>query len=271
MIDGLTLTERGRTLAALRLLGPIAAAARLRSPLARLHLERLCDPAERACEEAALSSLVPAHLERVEPSWYAAPESSTSAPATRYLARVAYGALVSMDGPVRAQGRHAIIDELLEGPVERLLHALVVVGRRRVAIAFTGAPRSALAQLLARLGEPEASRLAAEVRAIPPGVSAEDVKGAQRALFRSGATPHDDESGALFFQRVGVGWLAPLAAGTGAGTTAGTPAGSGDRARRIAQRLPRALGEILLGEREHPLPEGERSALLRLCATIPLS
>ena len=263
MSDELTLTERGRTLAALRLLGPIAAAARLRSPVARLHLERLCEPAERAREEAALSSLVPAHLERIDASWYTTPRPSASEPATRYLARVAYGALVSMDATPRAEGRQAIVDQLLEGPVERLLHALLLVGRRRVAIAFTGAPRSALAQLLARIGEPEASRLAAEVRAIPPGVSADEVKGAQRALFRSGATPHDDEPGALFFQRVGTGWIAPLAAGGSMG--------SGDRARRIAQRLPRALGEILLRERAQQLPDGERSALARLCATIPLS
>ncbi len=259
MSKELTLTERGRTLAALRLLGPIAAAARLRSPLARLHLECLCEPAERAREEAALSSLVPEHLERVDASWYSTPRPSASASATRYLARVAYGALVSMDVAPPAQGRQAVIDQLFEGPVERMLAALLMIGRRRVAVAFTGAPRSALAQLLARIGEPEASRLAAEVRTIPPGVSAEEVKGAQRALFRSGVTPHDDESGALFFQRVGAGWMAPLAAGPG------------ERARRIAQRLPRSLGEVFLAERAQQLPEGERSALVRLCATIPLS
>ena len=259
MSDELTLTERGRTLAALRLLGPIAAAARLRSPSARLHLERLCEPEGRAREQAALSSLVPEHLERIDASWYSTPLPSTSAPATRYLARVAYGALVSMDAAPLVRGRQAVIDQLFEGPEARLLAALLVIGRRRVAVAFTGAPRSALAQLLARIGEPEASRLAAEVRAIPPGVSAEEVKAAQRALFRSGAAPHDDEAGALFFQRVGAGWIAPLAAGTG------------DRARRIAQRLPRKLGEILLSERGQQLPEGERAALVRLCATIPLS
>ena len=103
------------------------------------------------------------------------------------------------------------------------------------------------------------ARHARQRRSLPCSLIGLHGKGAQRALFRSGATPHDDEPGALFFQRVGAGWLAPLAAGTG------------DRARRIAQRLPRALGEILLRERDQQLPEGERSALTRLCATIPLS
>jgi hypothetical protein len=133
-----------------------------------------------------------------------------------------------------------------------------------VAIAFTGAPRSALAQLLARLGEPSASELVAEVRGIPPGVSADEVKAAQRALFRGGGEPAPGEPSPLFFRRVGCGWLAPLVDS------------EGDRARRLAQRLPRALGEIVLREQavapadrpEGPLSEADRATIARICATI---
>ena len=261
----LSLTERGRTLAALRLLGPIAAAGRLRSPAARRHLERLCEPSERAAEERALQATVPDTLAQIDASWYTPPPLSRSIAARRYLERVAYGRLVPSsaggDAPVperaplpRAQ---AAVERLLRGPLEGLESAMLLLGRRRIAIAFTGAPRSALAQLLARLGEPEATQLVSELRSIPPGVSAEEVKAAQRALFRSGPEPHAGESAALFFRRVGCGWMAPLVDG------------SGDRARRLAQRLPRALGEVILRESQQVLSEVERAALMRICASLP--
>ncbi len=259
--DELSMTERGRTLAALRLLGPIAAAARLRSPAARVHLERLCDPAERAREQAALGSTIPSALALVDPSWYTPPPTTSSAAARRYLERIAYGRLVTMDPRASDPAQRGAgartqqsFERLLAGPMEALLEALLALGFRRVAVAFTGAPRSALAQLLARIGEPQATRLAAEVRGIPPGVSAEEVKSAQRALFRTGPEPHAGESAAMFFRRVGCGWIAPLTDS------------DGDRVRRLAQRLPRALGEVILRERTQPMVESERAALFRVCA-----
>jgi hypothetical protein len=179
--------------------------------------------------------------------------------ARRYLERVAYGRLVAMDGGEVSTGAsraQAAVDRLLLGPHERLENALSLLGRRRVAIAFTGAPRSALAQLLARLGEPEAGRLVSELRAIPPGVSAEEVKAAQRALFRGGPEPQVGESASLFLRRVGCGWIAPLVEH------------GGDRARRLAQRLPRSLGEVILRDVGTPLSEVERAALLRQLASL---
>jgi hypothetical protein len=261
----LSLIERGRALAALRLLGPIAAAGRLRSPAARAHLERLCDPTERAAEERALQATVPEGVEQIDPSWYTRPRRSRSPMAQRYLERLAFGRLVPMTAPLdnRAAERglarrgQAAIDRLLAGSTERLESALLLLGRRRVAIAFTGAPRSALAQLLARLGEPEASQLVAELRAIPPGVIAEEVKAAQRALFQGGPGPHSGESAALFLRRIGCGWIAPLVDDRG------------DRARRLAQRLPRSLGEIILREAGQPLTEADRAALIRACTGLP--
>jgi hypothetical protein len=263
--DELSRVERGRTLAALRLLGPIAAAARLRSAAARRHLEHLCDPRARAAEERHLGATVPEGLGEIDPSWYSAPPPTRSAAARRYLERICFGRLVPMTAPTgadsaRPQPRAQLaLDELLLGPLDRLEAALLLLGRRRVAIAFTGAPRSALAQLLARLGEPEAARLVSELRAIPPGISAEEVKAAQRALFRSGEQLGGESAG-LFLRRVGCSWIAPL-------VERADPArarGATDRARRLAQRLPRSLGQLILGEAAQPLAEPERAALLRL-------
>jgi hypothetical protein len=249
----LSLIERGRVLAAVRLLGPVAASARFRSPAAQRLLQVLSDPASRAREVAVLAASRPAHVERVHPSWYRAPPVSRVPAARRWLERSAYGRLVDMEPhqgtPLPRSA--ALLEHLVAGELDRLLAVLVAIGRRRVAVAFTGAPRSALAQLLARIGEPEASALAAEVRAVPPGVSAEEVKAAQRALFRSGPEPQHRENGTLFFQRVGCGWLAPLAEPFG------------DRTRRLAQRLPRALGEIVLRERRQPMGDAERASLWR--------
>ncbi len=153
------------------------------------------------------------------------------------------------------------VERLLEGPIEQLHAALHALGRRRVAIAFTGAPRSALAQLLARLGEPCCVR--ARGRGAwqrPPGVSAEEVKAAQRALFRSGPEPAPGEPAAWFFRRVGCGWIAPLVDV------------EGDRAQRLAQRLPRSLGEIILRERSQlvsePMSEAARATIARICGSV---
>ena len=220
-------------------------------------------------EERALTATVPEGLPAIDRSWYVAPPPTRSAAARRYLERAAYGRLVPMaprdprdDGAAERAGpaarAQAAVDRLLAGPPERLDAALYALGRRRIAVAFTGAPRSALAQLLARLGEPEATQLVSEVRAIPPGVSADEVKAAQRALLRGGSEPLHGESAALFLRRVGGGWLAPLVDG------------AGDRARRLAQRLPRTIGEILLREAQQPISDAERAAVARLCSGLPL-
>jgi hypothetical protein len=91
----------------------------------------------------------------------------------------------------------------------------------------------------------------AEVRALKSAAPPDAVKAAQRALFRSG--DEVDGGGDLFF-RVGAAWLAPaLAPG-------------GDELSRVAQRLPRALGQQLLDAADAPLAEAERAAALALLA-----
>jgi hypothetical protein len=123
-------------------------------------------------------------------------------------------------------------------------------------LAFVGAPRAGLAQLCARLGEPAASQLVAEVRAVraaPPSHDA--IKAAQRALFGAGDALHS--GGDLFF-RVGAAWLAPALTS------------NGDELLRVAQRLPRALGQQLLDEADAPLSEAERAAALAFAADAVL-
>ena len=132
---------------------------------------------------------------------------------------------------------------------EKLIAAL---GRRRVALAFVGAPRAGLAQLCARLGEPHASQLVADVRALkstPP--TSDEIKGAQRALFRSGDAI---EAGSNLFFRVGASWLAPALAR------------EGDELSRVAYRLPRPLGQTLLDEADAFSTPEERAAAVTLLA-----
>jgi hypothetical protein len=133
--------------------------------------------------------------------------------------------------------------------IERVLCAL---GRRRVALAFVGAPRAGLAQLCARLGEPHATQLVDEVRALKASApQPEATKAAQRALFHSGETI---AAGRALFFRVGAAWLAPALAR------------DGDELMRAAQRLPRALGQLLLDEADAASSDGERTAALSLLA-----
>jgi hypothetical protein len=238
----------------------------------------LMDAAAQARAATALGRVEPAGLERIDRSWYVPPAPSTLPAAAAHLGRTAYAHLVPMldddgDSPAvavtvtgaRSLSRHS---------AEDLERALVALGRRRVALAFVGAPRAGLAQLCARLGEPAASALVAEVadvRALKTAASDElklaaqdEIKSAQRALFGGGGEGDDGELGgeggrdraqALFF-RVGAAWLAPALAR------------DGDELRRTAQRLPRALGQTLLDAAAAPSSDAERAAVLARLANV---
>jgi hypothetical protein len=142
-----------------------------------------------------------------------------------------------------------------------------------VATAFWGAPRGGLAQLCARLGEPAAGELVAEVHKLSSSgpLPNDEVKAAQRALFRLGLDGRNSEGRALearaageadagrtLFLRIGCGWLAPAAA-----------FGGGDRLQRLAQQLPRDVGQLLLDEASTPASEAERQAVLLLASARP--
>jgi hypothetical protein len=181
-----------------------------------------------------------------------APPRARRDDAGAHLRRAAYGHLVSMD-----DAGAGVLSSRAPEEIERVLCAL---GRRRVALAFVGAPRAGLAQLCARLGEPHASQLVEEVRAIKAAApSPEAVKAAQRAVYYCNARSGDAVGGRALFFRVGAAWLAPALAR------------DGDELMRAAQRLPRALGQLLLDEADAVSSDGERTAALSLLANGALS
>jgi hypothetical protein len=280
---------RGFALAAARALGAAAESfCRAHAPsahgdgaaLGRLAAE-LAGAEAQARAALALGRLQPAGLERIDRSWYVPPARSTRPAAAAHLARAAYAHLAPMDdddsatpysiesddsGPnrvpdvARAPGG-AATPSLSHHSVAELEGALVTLGRRRVALAFVGAPRAGLAQLCARLGEPAASALVADVRALKTAAH-DEVKAAQRALFTGAGSGEDGELGGggdraqAFFFRVGAAWLAPALAR------------DADELRRLAQRLPRALGQTLLDAAAAPSSEAERTAVLARLANV---
>ncbi|HEX4456362.1 MAG TPA: hypothetical protein VIA18_00250 [Polyangia bacterium] len=228
----------------------------------------LVTPEAQARLAVAFDRVEPAGLARVDRSWYVAPAKSTRPAAAMHASRAAYAHLVPMDDDAGVDGRPPA-PSLSRHSAERLERALAALGRRRVALAFIGAPRAGLAQLCARLGEPAASALVAEVTALRAQKTAaqDEIKAAQRAVFfgggGGGASDDGDLGGdlgrdratALFF-RVGAGWLAPALAR------------DGDELRRVAQRLPRALGQALVDAAAAPSTDGERGAALTQLANV---
>jgi hypothetical protein len=235
--------ERAFAVAAVRALGARGEAlCSRRSPLLRrFAVELLREPGRLAAEAASLARPVPAGIAEIDASWYAPPPPSRRPDAAAWLERRAYGHLVESAPPSANSEALDRIEQRSAGQVTELLLAL---GRRRVATAFLGAPRGALAQLCARLGEPAASQLLDEVRTLASQVSRDEVLAAQRALFGPGADALEDAR--ALFLRVGSAWLAPVLL-----------VGGGDRLRRFAQRLPRPLGQALLGDAATAQPAGE--------------
>jgi hypothetical protein len=249
--------ERAFAVAAVRALG--ARAERLcgrRSPaLRRLATELAADPHRLREEAKALGRAAPRNLRRVHPSWFELPPATGNPEAATWLARRAFAHLVEMSDDDQAAVRP--LDKLEQMSSDALAKLLITLGRRRVATAFSGAPRAALAQLCARLGEPAASELLAEVRAIASSVSADEVKAAQRALFRRGVDvgAQAKETARALFARAGSSWIGPALASRG-----------GDRLLRVAQRLPRDLGAALSDDAALPASETESAAALNAIA-----
>jgi hypothetical protein len=219
--------ERAFAVAAVRALGARAeAVCARRSPELRRFAALLSrDPERMAVEAARLGHPIPDGITDVHPSWYEAPLVSRRGDAQAWLSRRTFGHLVDMTRPEGDAGDPG--DQLERRSGGELALLIVALGRRRVAVAFSGAPRGALAQLCARLGEPAGSELVDEVRHIAQLVLPADVTSAQEALQHTGG------GGLDLFTRVGIAWLAPALTG-------------GDRLQRVAQRLPRPVGEALL-------------------------
>jgi hypothetical protein len=236
--------ERAFAVAAVRALGGRAeAVCARRSPELRRFAALLArDPQKLLAEAERLGQAIPDGITEVDPSWYAAPPASRRPEAQAWLSRRTFGHLVHMT--VESDGDAG--EQLERRSGAELAPLIVALGRRRVAVAFSGAPRGALAQLCARLGEPAGSELVDEVRHIAQLVLPADVTAAQEALHRA---PSDGD----LFTSVGVAWLAPALAAAG-----------GDRLQRVAQKLPRPLGQALLGAVSGPPDPGVLSVALSL-------
>jgi hypothetical protein len=249
----LSTVERGFLVAAVRALGPAAV------PFLRQHSEALAraaqplaaDPSAMAREIARLDASPPEGIERVHPTWWQRPPTSSHPAARTYLERAALAHLVPMPAPPFWSASPAL--GALEGlPSEALAQLLAALGRRRVALAFSEAPREALAQLCARLGEPAASEVLAEVKAVRP--SHEEARAAQRALFKLTVDARDARSLLL---SAGARWLGPALAAQG-----------GDLLRRVAQRLPQRLGTALLAEAGAAATAADHDYCLRAIAEL---
>jgi hypothetical protein len=248
----LGVVERGFALAAVRALGARAegVCGRRSSALRRQAATLLRDSAAQRREIELLGRDEPLGLAEIDPSWYEAPPSSISPGARAWMARRAYGRLVDMPPP--PGGARDLLGLRLEREDPARLETLLMsLGQRRVAIAFSGAPRAALAQLCARLGEPAASELLGLVRQVAAQISSDEVRAAQRALFTlEGDTPVvEDADWRRLYLRAGCAWLGAALLQRG-----------GDRLRRVAQRLPRPAGEVLLAAARQPATESEAAA-----------
>jgi hypothetical protein len=169
--------------------------------------------------------------------------------AAKWLQRRSFGHLVDMTRVTTDPADPA--DQLERRVGAELALLLIALGRRRVAIAFSGAPRGALAQLCARLGEPAGTELVDEVRRIAQLVLPADVTAAQQALH--GPALDDDRHALGLFTQAGVGWLAPALRALG-----------GDRLQRVAQRLARPLGTALLTAADGSLDSGALAVAMSL-------
>jgi len=179
-----------------------------------------CQAAGRV-DAGDLLAEVPAGLEEVHPTWIPAeaPEvesalagrGSVSPSWRRWLRRRLYGHLVPMPA----------------GLPRDLVKEMETIGRGRLALATKAAPRGADRLLASRLGSGHAAAFLAEVGASAPP---EEVSVAVRELARL------DPDGPILYC-AGARHLGPAVAAMG-----------GDWPRRLAQRLPRPLGERLLAE-----------------------
>lgn len=254
----LSTRERAFVVAAVRVLGPRSEAvcARRSAAMRRQAALLLAEPARLAAEAERLSRAVPDGIGAVHPSWYEAPPPSERPEAAAWLARRAYGHLVEMTPRERVGG--GALEALERAGEHTLERVLLALGRRRVATAFSGAPRASLAQLCARLGEPAATELIAEVQAVASTVSSDEVRTAQRALFQimTGA-PVEGETARGLFLRAGAAWLGPALAMRG-----------GDRPRRVAQRMARPVGELLLAGAAEPATEADALEAARVVGVV---
>jgi len=245
--------ERAALVAVLLAGGDAAALARLGGTMAArcaevarglAALERSVRAQALAQAAVALGAGVPANLALVHPSWIEAALEGEGDAVRRAVAGDANEAAdASMVTWLRRRALGAFVDMPASLPAAELLQErLEALGRSRLALALQAAPVAAQAQVAARLGGAHAAALLAALRT--PGSRAK-VSAAVREL-------HDLVAGSapMLLVRAGARHLAPALAA------------QGDRARVLAQRLPRAAGLVLLDEVARAQPDAARAAAL---------
>lgn len=245
----LSLRERAFCVAALRALGKRAETrcAKLGADAARFLDELRQDPTMGA---ATALDAPEQPAPDVHPTWYETPPPSGRAAVERYLQRLSYGHLLP-PSTRRPASEKRPLDAI---GAERLAVLLRSLGRRRLALAFRAAPPSELGQLCARLGEPLAGELIAEVQALST-ITADEVRTAQRGLLR---LPKERmRSGEELLLEAGCSWLGPALHGRG-----------DDELRRLAHRLPRGLGRRLLDAATGTANPAEQQAALRMLTSL---
>lgn len=253
----LSLRERAFCVAAERALGKRADARCTRlGPDAARFLEALRADRELGSIETLDAPEVPSA--DVHPTWYETPPPSGRPHVERYLQRMFYGQLLPVAAP-RPSGQPSSQPSGERPPLdtfgaEKLARLLTDLGRRRLAIAFCAAGPTELGQLCARLREPLASELIAEVRSLA-SVTVEEVRAAQRGLLR---LPKERmRSGEELLLEAGCSWLGPALHGRG-----------NDELQRLALRLPRGLGRRLLDASFGSTTVAEQQAALRMLTAL---
>ncbi len=205
-------------------------------------IANLREPKRQAVVARALDHMCD-DLRSIHPTWYTPAETSTHPAALRYLQRLAYGHLTPMHSETSSP-----FDQL---DSDQLLSLIAALGRRRVAIAFSGAPRTLLAQLLVRLGEPHAQELTDEIQSLSGKLKPAEVKLAQRGIER---VLGRQQQPTHFFLEQGCAWLAPA--------LLRRPHDS-DQVLRLAQKIPRRLGEQLLASAELETSDADCDAVMQ--------
>ena len=203
-------------------------------PLTWRRRRRRCSAERGALEREVLrlDATPPEGIERVHPSWWHARPRRREPPpplprARRHRPPGADGAAAPGAGRRRWRSLDALgadgADDAGDGarPPSR-------------ASAFSAAPRGALAQLCARLGEPAASELVAEVKLVQP--SPDEVRIAQAALFKLAVDAPDARA---LFVSAGASLAGPVAGGARRGPVAARRPAPAARLRQQPRRRSR--------------------------------
>jgi hypothetical protein len=236
--------------------------ARLPPGLARIHptwLAAALADAPAGVRQALVEALPPALRDAVraeagmEPT--RPPPARPPVPVLAWLRRRAWGGLCAMPEGEPLTGLPADLEDLPLCASGVLEERLAELGLARAAVALSGAPRSALAALCARLTPAHAAALVAAVGATQADAAAGRVALADLADL-AGTVPGGADGRAL---------LALL----GARVLGATVAGRGDLPRQIAQRLPLPLGRALLAAAGEALPAARAEPLAGTAGALP--